>query len=131
MSFGNNDESIFDIPALSGSGDFLLLVVPCERITFGEKVNAVAGRFIQELPGHNSSKTTEIFTHVSTKSLQILKSALTIYTRINTYIYRCIKVTEGWVSQPAVADYPKLLTGYKGVSSNRNPNSNYKTTKHE
>ncbi len=31
-------------------------------------------RYIQELLGHNSSKTTEIHTHLSTKSLQQIKS---------------------------------------------------------
>jgi len=28
-------------------------------------------RYIKEIPGHRSSKTTEKYTHVSTKSLQI------------------------------------------------------------
>ncbi|MBS7787881.1 tyrosine-type recombinase/integrase [Flavobacterium sp. CYK-55] len=31
-------------------------------------------RYIQELLGHNSSKTTEIYTHVSTQSIQMIKS---------------------------------------------------------
>ncbi len=31
-------------------------------------------RYIQELFGHNSSKTTDIYTHVSTKSIQQIKS---------------------------------------------------------
>ncbi len=31
-------------------------------------------RYIQELLGHNSSKTTEIYTHVSTKNIQLIKS---------------------------------------------------------
>jgi len=33
-------------------------------------------RFIQELLGHSSSKTTEIYTHVSIKSLQNIKSPI-------------------------------------------------------
>jgi integrase/recombinase XerD len=31
-------------------------------------------RYTQELLGHNNSKNTEIYTHVSTKSLQQIKS---------------------------------------------------------
>jgi integrase/recombinase XerD len=31
-------------------------------------------RYIQELLGHNSSKKTEIYTHVSTKNIQHIKS---------------------------------------------------------
>ncbi len=31
-------------------------------------------RYIQELPGHQSGKTTEIYTHISTKSIQKIKS---------------------------------------------------------
>jgi len=36
-------------------------------------------RFIQKIPGYNSSKTTEIYINVSTKSLQNIKSHLMTY----------------------------------------------------
>jgi integrase/recombinase XerD len=35
-------------------------------------------RYIQELLGHSSNKTTEIYTHASTKSIQQIKSPLII-----------------------------------------------------
>jgi len=33
-------------------------------------------RYIQELLGHSSSKTTEIYTHVSTKNIAAIRSPL-------------------------------------------------------
>jgi len=36
--------------------------------------NGTALRYTQEILGHKSSKTTEIYTHVSIKSLQKIKS---------------------------------------------------------
>jgi integrase/recombinase XerD len=38
-------------------------------------------RYIQQLLGHGNSKTTEIYTHVSSKSLAKIKSPLDIYLK--------------------------------------------------
>ena len=37
-------------------------------------------RYIQELLGHKSSKTTEIYTHVSNKDISKIKSSLDLIT---------------------------------------------------
>jgi integrase len=42
--------------------------------------------YIQELLGHSSSKTTEIYTHLCTKSLQQIKLHLMIYKIIIIYL---------------------------------------------
>ena len=36
--------------------------------------NGLDIRYIQELPGHKSSRTTEIYTHVTTQSIQKIRS---------------------------------------------------------
>ena len=38
-------------------------------------------RYIQELLGHSSSKTTEIYTHVTQKSIQNIVSTLDVIAR--------------------------------------------------
>ena len=62
--------------AVAGRRGFIFIETR-ERITFGEIVRGEGCtdlRYKKELPGHKSSKTTEIYTHVSTKSLQNIKS---------------------------------------------------------
>ena len=59
----------FRIWATNVLRDYLLKGYATQRLESGTDL-----RYIQELLGHNSSRTTEIYTHVSTKNLQQIKS---------------------------------------------------------